>query len=289
MGVAEFRHATHEVNRCSGSGNCKNCRVRSGQFLQYIVDQAIAGHFESLKERAIGVELFGRSPSYGTGDDAIVRVTASDVRKRLQQHYRIYGASSKFRVTLPLGSYIPEITRGRIVLLEAQQEPAATANGSVVVHRDPASVPREPVMIPASHLETVPLKSHSGRQWLSLGILLVALNLALWGVFWIRSSRTKAAPISALPWSALLNPSHATHLITSDPNIVEVQGITGDQISLSDYANRNYIPEPNKLTPEAIRFCHLILWGDNSAAAVDTPIAAQLQLRIRRAGDSDQG
>ena len=24
---------------------------RSGQFLQYIVDQAIAGHFESLKER----------------------------------------------------------------------------------------------------------------------------------------------------------------------------------------------------------------------------------------------
>src|ERR1700721_4313723 len=60
---------------------------RSGQFLQYIVDQAIAGHFESLKERVIGVELFGRSPSYDTGDDAIVRVTASDVRKRLLQHY----------------------------------------------------------------------------------------------------------------------------------------------------------------------------------------------------------
>ena len=57
---------------------------RSGQFLQYIVDQAIAGHFESLKERVIGVELFGRSPSYDTGDYAIVRVTASDVRKRLE-------------------------------------------------------------------------------------------------------------------------------------------------------------------------------------------------------------
>src|ERR1700728_4398649 len=84
---------------------------RSGQFLQYIVDQAIAGNFESLKERVIGVELFGRSPSYDTGEDAIVRVTASDVRKRLLQHYGKDGATSEFRISLPLGAYIPEIAR----------------------------------------------------------------------------------------------------------------------------------------------------------------------------------
>ena len=85
---------------------------RSGQFLKYIVDQAIAGHFESLKERVIGIELFGRSPSYDTGEDAIVRVTASDVRKRLLQHYGGKdGATSEFRISLPLGAYIPEIAR----------------------------------------------------------------------------------------------------------------------------------------------------------------------------------
>ena len=84
---------------------------RSGQFLKYIVDQAIAGHFESLKERVIGIELFGRSPSYDTGEDAIVRVTASDVRKRLLQHYGKDDATSEFRISLPLGAYIPEITR----------------------------------------------------------------------------------------------------------------------------------------------------------------------------------
>ena len=84
---------------------------RSGQFLKYIVDQAIAGHFESLKERVIGIELFGRSPSYDTGEDAIVRVTASDVRKRLLQHYGKDGATSEFRISLPLGAYIPEIAR----------------------------------------------------------------------------------------------------------------------------------------------------------------------------------
>src|ERR1700721_2073088 len=94
---------------------------RSGQFLQYIVDQAIAGRFDSLKERVIGMELFGRSASYDTGDDAIVRVTASDVRKRLLQHYGRYGATSGFRISLPSGSYIPEILRdplGAIALAE---------------------------------------------------------------------------------------------------------------------------------------------------------------------------
>src|SRR5579863_6375853 len=86
---------------------------RSGQFLSYIVERAVTGNFETLKERVIGVELFGRSPSYDTGEDAIVRVTASDVRKRLLQHYGQYGRSAKFYISLPSGSYIPEITRGQ--------------------------------------------------------------------------------------------------------------------------------------------------------------------------------
>ena len=84
---------------------------RSGQFLKHIVEQAIAGNFDSLKERAIGIELFGRSPSYDTSEDAIVRVTASDVRKRLLQHYGKYGTASEIRLSLPSGSYIPEVRR----------------------------------------------------------------------------------------------------------------------------------------------------------------------------------
>src|ERR1700689_4066312 len=99
---------------------------RSGQFLQYIVDQAIAGQFENLKERVIGMELFGRSASFDTGDDAIVRVTASDVRKRLLQHYGRYGTTSGFRISLPSGSYIPEIMRdppGEVGLSEMAAKP----------------------------------------------------------------------------------------------------------------------------------------------------------------------
>ena len=59
---------------------------RSAQFLEYIVHQSALGNIDGLKERVIGMELFGRLPSYDTGEDAIVRVTATDVRKRLLQH-----------------------------------------------------------------------------------------------------------------------------------------------------------------------------------------------------------
>ena len=48
---------------------------RSQQFLQHIVDQTFAGQTEQLKERSLGVALFGRDPAYDTGEDAVVRVT----------------------------------------------------------------------------------------------------------------------------------------------------------------------------------------------------------------------
>ena len=107
-------------------------------------------------------------------------------------------------------------------------------------------------------------------------IVLLVFDVLLGSFFLYRSSRVQAGGIPLLPWSALFNSPHPTHLITSDPNIVSVQEITGSEISISDYANRKYIPEPNNLSPEVLRLCHIILWGDNSAAAIDPPIAVRI-------------
>jgi hypothetical protein len=258
---------------------------RSGQFLQYIIDQAIAGHFESLKERVIGMELFGRSASYDTGDDAIVRVTASDVRKRLLQHYGRYGATSEYRISLPSGSYIPEITR--VPRGEAGLVNGTLAHGETgqVRHDAPGPI-LESVSVPdgmvieasasaLAQVEAIQPKLLGGHRWLFLGILIVALNLTLWGVFWSRPSPIETLHTSSLPWSALFGSSHAIEMITSDPNISDIQGMTGDDVSVSDYANHKYIPIPNKLTPEQERICRDILRGDNSAG-VDAPIVARV-------------
>jgi len=100
-------------------------------------------------------------------------------------------------------------------------------------------------------------------------MLIFALNLAAFLVAWNHVRRPER--VSVLPWSSIFGSSRATQIVTSDPNIAEIQGFTGGQISLSDYANRHYIPDPGRLTPEQLRFCQVILRGDK-AAAVDTPI-----------------
>jgi len=254
---------------------------RSVQFLQYIVDQAIAGHCESLKERVIGMELFGRSASYDTGDDAIVRVTASDVRRRLLEHYGRYGATSEFRITLPSGSYIPEITRkpnGAATVDDrtVHHETTLSPDDSAAIDPKLAPLPRESVDNNPNILEvaTTPWRSISKQIWFA-AIAAVMLNLALWGVVWSRVPRTVVAPMPVLPWSAFFGSSHVTELITSDPNIAEIQEITGSQVSVSDYANHIYVPVPNKLTPEQDNFVRNVLRGDKSSQ-VDVPIVAKV-------------
>ena len=139
------------------------------------MEQAIAGHSEALKERLIGVELFGRSPSYDTGDDAIVRVTASDVRRRLLQHYGVYGAGSDFRITLPQGSYVPEITRSLGGPKEKVTPVAAAdhASGHVPL-TDRAETAIVELHAPAAaHAGDAETKiSPRSRAWLAIGLAL---------------------------------------------------------------------------------------------------------------------
>jgi hypothetical protein len=93
------------------SGPAFKVSRRSQEFLEYIVERSLRGKCEDLRERTLGIELFGRPADYDTGEDAIVRVTASDVRKRLLQHYGKAESTSRFRIELPSGSYVPEFRR----------------------------------------------------------------------------------------------------------------------------------------------------------------------------------
>jgi len=84
----------------SGSKRCQD-------FLELVVDRALAGDHESLTERFLGARLFGRAIDYETATDSIVRVRASDVRRRLLQYYSSR-PSPAVRINLIAGGYIPE-------------------------------------------------------------------------------------------------------------------------------------------------------------------------------------
>ena len=77
-------------------------------FLKFVVNEALAGRADNLKERTLGIEVFGKDPNYDTNEDPIVRVTAGEIRKRIAQYYQEPGHEHEIRLLLPPGSYAPQ-------------------------------------------------------------------------------------------------------------------------------------------------------------------------------------
>ncbi len=87
---------------------------RLPNFLRFVVEHTLAGDSENIKERTIGIEIFGRDPEYDTASDPIVRVTAAEIRKRMAQYYQNPAHEEELRIALPSGSYVPQFYRPRI-------------------------------------------------------------------------------------------------------------------------------------------------------------------------------
>src|ERR1700730_16178438 len=95
---------------------------RAQDFLQLIVDHALAGRLDSLRERMIGAEMFGRKIDYDTANDAVVRVKATEVRRKLAQYYQESTKPPLVRIELPPGSYVPNF---QWESLETSAQPSA--------------------------------------------------------------------------------------------------------------------------------------------------------------------
>src|SRR6202453_2154550 len=81
---------------------------RAQDFLQLIVEHALAGRLDSLRERMIGAEMSGLRINYDTANDAVVRVKATEVRRKLAQYYQESTKPPLVRIELPSGSYVPK-------------------------------------------------------------------------------------------------------------------------------------------------------------------------------------
>lgn len=77
------------------------------QFLAYVCRKVLSGESEQIKEYNIAVEAFGRQPDFDQKADAIVRVEAHRLRKRLKQYYETEGAAHPLRIVIPPGQYVP--------------------------------------------------------------------------------------------------------------------------------------------------------------------------------------
>jgi hypothetical protein len=234
---------------------------RSREFLVIIVEKALAGQFDDLKERVLGVELFGRDASYDTGEDAIVRVTASDVRRRLARYYTEFGSKSGLRLELPVGSYIPEFIR--------VEEPEAVAVEEML-----------PLPPPPLSKEEPPVPAKSLKAPLLYSLACVAFGMLMWAG--ISRFLPSTAVEEFLPWSTLIQPGRRLQIVVSDTELSKMETVAGYNLSLSDYANHKYLPQDLPISPDVSRI--LGSFRGLSMAAVDVNIVMGVSRRAFREG-----
>ena len=81
---------------------------RCQEFLRYIVTEVVEGRGDLIKERSIAQDVFGKNSSFEPNEDALVRVKAREVRRRLINFYAA-NPGSPIQIDLPVGTYAPRI------------------------------------------------------------------------------------------------------------------------------------------------------------------------------------
>ena len=97
-------------------------------FINFIIGETVAGRGGDLKEYVIGVQVFGKEPSFDPRTDPIVRVQARRLRTRLARYYRDEGNSDELIIDLPKGGYAP-VFRSRDEAPAAKRSLTATLVG----------------------------------------------------------------------------------------------------------------------------------------------------------------
>ena len=146
------------------------------RFLRYTVEQTVQGNSDRLKEYQIGVDVFGRAPSYDTRTDPVVRVQARQLRFKLAGYYAGPGVSDELIISLPKGGYMAhfELRTEQPVVIQHDHEPAPPHPDTPVPQVAPDAI-RE-------------------RPWIWWAVAVGVLCLTLGSMFLLVYRRKHAAP-----------------------------------------------------------------------------------------------
>jgi hypothetical protein len=202
-----------ELERIVSSHHFSQSR-RYPAFLRFIVEAALRGEMNLLRERVIGTEVFGRDAAYDTNADPIVRMTAAEVRKRIAQYYRDAGRDDQTQIEVRAGSYVPIFT------FPGQPKPAADVPGEIEegsskhldvngnqVEGDPVEQTSSSVVVPA-------VPRHQKRLYHVAAIfVLLAVGLAA-GWLLLRQKQ----PVDEV-WASLFEPGQTVTLCVGQPQL----------------------------------------------------------------------
>ena len=182
------------VDRIAASNELRrSARLRA--FLLFVWQRSAADPAIVIHEQEIGSAVFGRPEFYDTAVDNIVRVNATELRKRLERYFADEGACEELLLEIQRGSYVPAFRR-RVPNppaasgAPAAPEPAVTEPVSLEVPGEPAELSAPKPVAPAMSTGRV-------RLWQAACVLLVLCCAGLF--WWARSLRAQLDPWKADP------------------------------------------------------------------------------------------
>lgn len=225
---------------CSSNELKRSGRLKD--FLHYVGKRALEGENVQISESDIGVHVFERHQDYDTSADNIVRVNASELRKRILAYYAAEGVDETIVIEIPRGSYSPVFTvrTHQSSINVGNHEP--TADGDA---RNPS-----PAMERQAFWHRM---RHNAVLGLALGLAIACSFL----FYQNRNLRTrffawKSEPTLAPFWSGFLESPRETDIVVADTSVAVVEFILKQHISLNDYLNHSYTEQiqSSSLSPE---------------------------------------
>jgi len=195
---SDQKAARDELARIIRSGPFAQSQRRQ-RFLEYIVNETLAGRGDRLKGYTIAREVFDRPEEFDPNVDPIVRMEAARLRDRLREYYDTVGRADPVRIELPKGSYMPHI--------EVRRE-SASAPGPEEASETPASVlPRDEERAREDSVEGEPAARRSALAalgWTLLVLLAGAVLLIAVAGLWASTGWNLRQPLPDKPSIAVL-------------------------------------------------------------------------------------
>jgi hypothetical protein len=221
------------MERAAASAQLKRA-ARAREFLFYVGTKSLKEGCAEIHEQEIGHAVFGRDPDYETSLDNIVRVSATDLRKRIDGYFATEGAEEPLVFEIPRGSYSP------VFHWRAPEAPEKSPDQTAVAPAQPA----------------VPFY----RQLPFLIVSVAAIALAIGCALLWRQNRALSQPhhawdgkpaLAAL-WPRFLASPRPTDVILADTSFGLLENITHQSFTLSEYLNYSYMDkiEASNLSPD---------------------------------------
>lgn len=203
---------------------------RQREFLSYVCRVVLEEPEREIREVEIGCNVFGRPADYNTSQDNIVRVNASELRRRLEDYFNTDGAAEPAIVTISRGGYRPVFSL-RAAAAEPEAVPLTPPAAAPPVQSFP--VPPQPAERP----------NHALLWQLPLALLIGAAATFLVMVRWQGQPSAGANPAVSGFWNRMFVSGKPTAVVLADSCLSLYQDLTRGALTLDDYLSHQYLTQ----------------------------------------------